>query len=117
MHPIKLLLFDEIRKNNDVILKKQIFNLTDFSDNGLNATLFLIPSGLRLSLTGFITFKSIFTAYSFEMKINIQAKHRRALAKLEYPYYTTSSRLILFSESDALMIKLCGSVTAFLETF
>lgn len=109
MPPIKVALFKEIRKIRT--------ELENESDDSLNKLLFHNPSGLRLSLTGFVTCKAIFTAYSFEMSINIVSRHRRALSKLEFPYYFTSKRLILFSEMDAMMIKLHGGVESFLESF
>lgn len=108
MIPIKVALFREIRKFKP--------DLESSTDEELNKLIFHNPSGLRLSLTGFVVCKSIFTAYSFEMSINIVSRHRIALSKLEFPYYFTSKRLILFSEMDAMMIKLHGGVASFLES-
>ncbi len=109
MHPIKHLLFEELRKHTP--------EYVDQTDDELNKLFFYNPSMLRLSLTGFISCKSIFTAYSFEMSDEIVSRHRRALSKLEFPYYFTTKRLILFSEMDATMVKLCGGIAAFLESY
>lgn len=108
MHPIKIPLFEELRKSRP--------EFVEIKDEGLNKLLFQNPSGLRLSLTGFVACKAIFTAYSFEMSMNIVARHRMALSKLEFPYYFTAKRLILFSEMDAMMVKLHGGVESFLES-
>jgi hypothetical protein len=35
---------------------------------------------------------------------------------MEYPYFFTKSRLILFSEMDSMVIKLHGGIEGFLET-
>ena len=108
MSTLKIVLFDEVRK-----FKPEL----DSNDNTtLNKLLFHNPSSMRLSLTGFVICKSIFTAYSFEVTTNIVSKHKIALAKLEFPYYFTAKRLILFSEMDATMVKLHGGVKDFLES-
>lgn len=108
MHSIKIPLFNEIRKQEP--------KFSEITDDGLNKLLFQNPSGLRLSLTGFVACKAIFTAYSFGMSMSIVSRHRMALSKLEFPYYFTSKRLILFSEMDAMMVKLHGGVEGFLES-
>jgi hypothetical protein len=109
MTPLKKALFTEIRKHHG----GEVENL---SDEQMNTLMFHHPDGLRLSLNGFVQVKSIFTAYSFEIPENIKSRHRQALAKLEYPYFFTKRRLILFSEMDAMMIKLQGGIESFLET-
>lgn len=109
MNPLKAAIFEEIRKVHE--------EAQPFGDEQLNNLLFHHPDGLRLSLTGFRVVKNIFTAYSFELPPTIVAKHQRSLGKLEYPYFLTQKRLILFSEMDAAVIKLHGGVQSFLETF
>jgi len=110
MYPrIKLLIFEAIRE------KYEEYSNTDKDE--LNTLIFHYPTSMRLSLTGFIVIKSIFTAYSFEMPIEIKTKHRIAMSKFEYPYFFTTSRLILFSEMDASMIKLYGGVENLLEAY
>lgn len=109
MSPLKIAIFAEVRSKHE--------EAVTFSDEQLNNTLFHHPDGLRLSLTGFRIIKNIFTAYSFELPTTIKSKHQRSLGKLEYPYFLTQKRLILFSEMDAAIIKLHGGVQSFLETF
>ena len=111
MTPLKKAIFVEVRKVHP--------KSAELDDEQLNKLLFHHPDGLRLSMTGFLVVKNIFTAYSFEMPETIRSKHQRSLAKLEYPYYFTrsNSRLILFSEMDAMVIKLHGGVHSFLEAF
>lgn len=109
MTPLKTALFTEIRKHRGG-------EMEELSDEQMNARIFHHPDGLRLSLNGFVQIKAIFTAYSFEIPETIKSKHRHALSKMVYPYFFTKRRLILFSEMDAMMIKLQGGVEEFLET-
>ena len=37
------------------------------------------------------------------------------LSKMKYPYFLTAKRLVLFSEMDAMVIKLQGGIDKFLE--
>lgn len=107
MSPLKIAIFKEVRINNHDF---EILN-----DNELNSLLFHHPDGLRLSLTGFANLKNIFTVYSFEIPETIKSKHRLGMSKMTYPYFFTKSRLILFSELDAMTIKLTGGIERFLE--
>lgn len=108
MEALKLAIFSEVRKHHE--------KSAALSDNELNSKLFHNDSGLRLTFGGFIVLKNIFTVYSFEMPETLKARHHIGMAKMEYPYYITSKRLILFSEMDAMMIKLHGGIEGFLET-
>src|ERR1035437_4257187 len=108
MATLKEALFVEIRKTFE--------DYQCMDDAQLNKLLFHHPDGLRLSLTGFRAVKKIFTAYSFEIPETLKSRHRRGMAQFTYPYFLTPSRLILFSEMDAVIIKLAGSIEAFLET-
>jgi hypothetical protein len=49
--------------------------------------------------------------------VDILAKHQIALSKMEFPYAIWRKRLILFSDMDAMMIKLHGGVMGFLEAY
>ena len=109
LSPLKIALFSEIRENN--------VEYSAMSDDDLNKHIFHHQTGLRLTLAGFIIVKKIFTAYSFELPITIKSKHQRAMAKMEYPYFFTKRRLILFSEMDAMVVKLHGGTESFLETY
>jgi hypothetical protein len=108
MSPLKVAIFNEIRK----FYKDDTAVLSDLE---LNHLIFHHPDGLRLTLNGFVQLKRIFTVYSFEMPDNIKSKYQRNLAKLEFPYFFTQRRLILFSEMDAMVVKLAGGVEQFLE--
>ena len=107
--PFKKTLFGEIRKYDA--------ELAPLSDDELNKHIFHYADSLRLSLSGFIVIKKQFTAYSFEMPANVKTKHLMALSKMEFPYAVRRKRLILFSEMDAMVIKLHGGVLGFLETY
>lgn len=87
----------------------------DLTDDQLNHLIFHHDSGLRLTYSGFLILKNIFTVYSFEMDCELKARHHIGMSKMEYPYYMTSKRLILFSEMDSMVIKLHGGIKGFLE--
>lgn len=105
---LKTAIFAEVRKQDPDYQEK--------TDDDLNHLIFQMPASLRLSLTGFRVLKSIFTAYSFPIPEEMKTRHRYGLSKLEYPYFFTAKRLIVFSEMDASMITLCGGVSQFLES-
>ncbi len=107
MSPLKLAIFKEVRNQNEATVS--------LSDEDLNKLIFHHTGGLRLSLSGFIIIKKIFTAYSFEIPATLKTKHRYGMSKMEYPYFFTARRLILFSEMDASVIKLSGGIEYFLE--
>jgi hypothetical protein len=109
MHPIKRLLFTELRKQDE--------EMGPMNDDEMNLVNFHWSDSLRLSLTGFILVKKLFTAYSFKIPKDMKSRHRQAMSKMEYPYFLTGSRLILFSEMDAMIIKLHGGIEGFLETY
>lgn len=108
MIPLKSAIFTEVRKTID--------ESATLDDEQLNRLLFHQPNGLRLSLKGFLVIKSIFTAYSFAIPETLKTRHQRGMSKMEYPYYFTAKRLILFSEMDAMVVKLHGGIEGFLET-
>jgi dGTP triphosphohydrolase len=107
MSPLKVAIFTEVKKTHD--------EASGLSDENLNKLIFHHPDGLRLSLNGFLVIKKIFTAYSFEIPDTLKSKHQYALSKMEYPYFFTKRRLIVFSEMDATMITLQGGIQSFLE--
>jgi hypothetical protein len=108
MSPLKKAILEEIK------VKKVKLSARD--NESLAKEIFLNSSSLRLSYYGYTTIRDIFTPYSFEMDDTIRPKHLIVLAKsMKYPYYLSRNRLILFSDSDALVIKLYGNVNRFLE--
>jgi hypothetical protein len=109
MIPLKSAIFREVRNTHEESL--------GHTDDQLDQLIFLhTGESLRLSFKGFLLLKNIFTVYSFEVPYTLKAKHQIGLAKMEYPYYVTHRRLILFSEMDAMVVKLCGGIEGFLET-
>lgn len=107
MLPLKELIFDEVRANHE--------KSTGHTNEQLDKLIFRHPDGLRLSLSGFIIIKNIFTAYSFEIPVTLKSRHQRGMASMSYPYFLTAKRLVLFSEMDAMVIKLSGGIEQFLE--
>lgn len=108
MTPLKKAIFAEIRKQHE--------KAGSLDDEQLNKLIFFHPEGLRLSYSGFIIIKNIFTAYSFELPESLKSRHFFGLSKMEYPFFFTRKRLILFSEMDAMVIKIHGGLEGFLET-
>jgi len=107
MIALKKSIFTEVRKNTPTF--------GDLSDSSLDKLLFHHRDGLRLTSTGLAALRKQFTAYSFEIPETIKSKHRLGMSKMEYPYFFTRRKLILFSEMDAMVIKLHGGVEGFLE--
>jgi hypothetical protein len=108
MSLLKAAIFNEVRRHHE--------KSVDLTDEELNQKIFHTPNGLRLTFQGFLILKNIFTVYSFEMDVTLTAKHHIGMSVMEYPYYITTRRLILFSEMDAMVIKLQGGIKGFLET-
>jgi len=107
MDSLKAAIFEEVRKHHE--------KSKDLTYDQMNKLFFTQSSGLRLTYSGFIVLKNIFTVYSFALPATIKAKHQIGMAKMVYPYFFTSRRLILFSDMDAMMIKLHGGIEGFLE--
>lgn len=103
---LKSAIFNEVRRQNPEMT---------MSDDELNQMMFHTRTSLRLTLTGFVELKAIFTAYSFSLPPTLKSRHRFGLSKIEFPYFFTKSRLILFSEMDAMVVELQGGVEEFLE--
>lgn len=108
MDALKRAIFGEVRA--------QRTETASLSDEELNKLMFQIPDKIRLSYSGFLLLKNIFTAYSFEIPETIKTRHQMGMSQMTYPYFFTKKRLILFSEMDAMMIKLHGGIEGFLET-
>lgn len=108
MIPLKVAIFDEVRKT--------VPELSEIGDDLLNAKIFHHGGDdLRLTYVGVRILQKAFTAYSFQISLALKAKHQMGLSKLEYPYYITYNKLTVFSDTDAMVIKLAGSVERFLE--
>jgi hypothetical protein len=107
MSQLKDAIFQEIRDS--------ISELSHKNDDDLEKIIFNSRVGLRLSREGYKVFKRLFDIYVFDVPLTIKTKHILGLSTLEYPYYFSRKKLVVFSEGDALTIKLCGSVERFLE--
>lgn len=107
MNLLKDAIFKEVRNYS------KEFETSNYEE--LNKLIFHHHDSLRLTLSGFILIKKIFTAYSFPIPELLKSKHRMGMSKLEFPYFFTARRLILFSEVDSMVVKLHGGVEGFLE--
>ncbi len=108
MLPLKTAIFKELHAVTN--------KAATFTDEQLNGIMFHHHDSLRLTYGGFLWMSKMFTGYQFPVSETLKAKHQIGLAKLEYPYYITQTRLVLFSDSDAMVVKLCGGIERFLET-
>lgn len=104
---IKDILIAELMRADDSLKSKTV--------NDAMTVVFRHADTLRLTYTGYIIMRTQFTAYSFEIGKPMMAKHLMALSRLSYPYFITQKRLVLFSEMDATVVTLSGSVETFLE--
>lgn len=107
MSPLKIAIFGEVRKHH---AKSE-----SLTDGQLNTLMFRKVDGNRLAFPGFLILKNIFKVYSYEIPVTIKSRHYIGMEKIEWPYFVTSKRLILFSEMDAMVISLHGGIESFLE--
>jgi hypothetical protein len=108
-------------------LKQTIFNEIKAAGSGsekitneqLEAHMFVTQEGLRLSYSGLLLMQEQFTSHVIDISgITFKSRHLIAISNLfKYPYYLSKKKLILFSESDAIMIQLSGGVEAFLTLY
>lgn len=108
MNNIKISVVEEIRN--------QKADLSKFSNESLCDFFFMQPSSLRLTYLGYSYIKHVFTGYKFETKMKHQ--HLITLSNMmKYPYYINSSHdeIVIFTETDAMMINLCGGIEKYLE--
>lgn len=107
MLPLKTAIFEELRT---------VTNKADaFADEQLNGIMFHHHDSLRLTYGGYLWMCKMFTAYQFPVPETLKSKHQIGLSRMEYPYYITPVRLVLFSDTDAMVIKLAGGIEKFLE--
>ena len=67
--------------------------------------------GLRLTPLGYQLLKRDYDYYPFpiEKESKVTVRHILALdAEMNWPYYLTSKRLVLFSDEDSVILKLVG---------
>ena len=107
MTPLKTAIIGDVRKNFPESGK--------LTDEQLINVLFRNPRTLRLTQEGYFILKSLFTAYIFEIPESIKAKHQLGMSRMQFPYFLTKRKLVLFSELDAMTVKLSGGIELFLE--
>lgn len=81
------------------------------NDLDLSYHIFKHPSQKRLSFAGLCLLQKHHKSYQFEynVKDDLSIKARISLARKDiHPYYLGATKLILFSETDAIMLKLLG---------
>lgn len=111
MKPLKLSIMQEV--------KDELTIFSEFTLDEMCAHFFNTPNTLRLTRTGFKHLRAVFTSYSFAIdRTTLKNKHLMVLSTvMEYPYYLTNDELVVFSDSDAAMIRLSGSLEKFLEVY
>lgn len=92
----------DFKKYNNIEICYMIFKNLQISDNNI--------SGLRLTKLGFNILKKQYDNYTFSVSEGI---HKRLVLvlhkKMKWPYYLDSKQLVLFSEDDAMWLKLVGN--------
>ena len=71
--------------------------------------IFRRTNNIRLTYSGMAALSKIANCYTFALDSPLKAKHIMALSEFKSPYYLSDKYLVLFSEEDALMLKLGGS--------
>jgi hypothetical protein len=102
------------------VLKQIRHNLPDHKTSKLTAEefekhVFIRPKGNRLTYDGYRLLSTFATPYVFTHEDNFKTKHITALVVFKYPFYLSKKFFILFSEEDAMLLKLHGDVNSFLE--
>lgn len=108
MSPLKIAIFDEIRRTFE--------KSAELDNDQLNGIMFRSMDSYRLTKTGFILLQGMFTAYPFDIPYTLKAKHQLAMGKMHFPYYISPTKLTLFSDMDASIIKMSGGIERFLES-
>lgn len=75
--------------------------------------------GLRLSSLGYQLLKREYDFYAFpiEKESKVTARHILALdAEMKWPYYLSSKQIVLFSEEDAVILKLVGGYDNWIQS-
>lgn len=105
----------EIKKIVIAECKKTVPLLLPLDDESIDNKMFKIRSSLRLTYTGLKIMEQVFSAYHFRPTARLTAEQLMGLGTLEFPYYISTNSIVLFSDSDAMMAKLEGSINLFLK--
>jgi hypothetical protein len=92
--------------------------LAEFSeslDGDAESTIFRRPGSLRLTYTGHRHLSKLAKCWVFEHTDQFLTKHIIGLSALTGPWYLSHKYFAVYSDEDALLLKLHGSVQQFLE--
>ncbi len=106
-------------------LKSEIFTLireklplyVKYTDEELDKIVFHTHENIRLSQQGYKILSALKKSHSFEIPQDLSSKHSMALSVLSGPFYRTVKRIYIFSDEDALMIKVSGGIEQFLDKY
>lgn len=105
---------DEIAKE----IKLHYPDIKEKDTNAIQSAMFRSTANLRLTRIGMTLYAGAnHTAFTYKHDNALLPKHLMGISRqIQSPYYLTPRLFIIFSEGDALMIKLCGGLGRFIET-
>lgn len=98
-------------------LKMHFLELKDKSAGDIMSMVFRSSANLRLTGVGKTAYSRVHPAFIYKHDHNLLPRHLMGIAReITAPYYLSDTLFVIFSEEDAMMIKLCGGVNKFIET-
>lgn len=98
-------------------LKIHFLELKDKPEKDIVNMVFRSSANLRLTVVGKTAYSRVHPAFIYKHERALLPKHLIGIAReIKEPYYLSDRLFVIFSEEDAMMIKLCGGVNRFIET-
>lgn len=98
-------------------LKMHFSELKNTAETEIASMIFRSTANLRLTRVGMTAYSRVHTAFTHTHKRALLPRHLMGIGReITSPYYLSEKLFIIFSEEDAMMIKLCGGIDRFLET-
>lgn len=98
-------------------LKMHFSELKNAAETEIVNMIFRSTANLRLTRVGMTAYSRVHPAFTYKHEHALLPKHLMGIGReITSPYYLSEKIFVIFSEEDAMMIKLCGGVDRFLET-
>lgn len=98
-------------------LKAHFSELKDTFEGDIVGMVFRSSASLRLTNVGKTAYSRVHPAFIYKHDHKLLPRHMMGIAReITSPYYLSETLFVIFSEEDAMMIKLCGGVNRFIET-
>lgn len=89
----------------------------DWEDGEIERFMFYQKGSLRLTQDGYRILKKDFENHLFKYEEELMSKHLGAITKqFTLPYYLSQKKLVVFSDSDAMLISLSGNLKKYFDT-